>query len=1400
MDTSTGIINRSGRHDPPPATHCLKRFWKKQPQVISHLLAITLVFINCSVMNDINQLTVVTQISGRQKQQLDLLQNEFRTCQSSHSGGTEVVGIYGNDGGPDFVIYKCRVCNQYWACCLECAGTEGQRKPCFKKKQVFSHKSKQHNSKKNNGTQTNAQRNVSEVAQQMDTTVTTAGPAAVQSVKKSDIENKMDHSEFDQENDNNNEDNWDSIVDSEYTSIEDPLTKKRKPNNSLFSDDMLVTYLDCQNSASLGFLTTRNKRFFQYCNLRGQQATLQEAGIEYLIKTCNTDLTNVSLDIDHFKKIFTPPVSLQILLMDSARLSLHLGKKDRQLLCSTWKRIHDHAVQSDGLRGYPFPSTEEEIRKKYIEGKNSIIRNLPYPEVMTFENEDHIAFVSIEACIRDAIAFSDCRIQRIPEFQIKDYMSMCWLYTENDRNRSCEHPELVNAMLDFKRALQNNEIDNEFNNRTTSTSQMVCYCVGEDIEASHFVGNNNGYSDMDEVTFSGSYRYDDDCSLAESLQSSHAPIIDVSSVQSEEEYDACLDDMGDEDGTAATTMTPDIINEPPQIEITTDRKMYEDHPILKALQQETENILEGHNPQFNLDGSLFKPTQHPSRSKRALEIRYNCETRNSEDVAVSYLTFWSDDCDTNSQAMQGRAQVWVKTMTIATTDAYANLVENTYPVAIGRKGIDKGKVEEYHAQELARLQDPSLQPFFCGKSNKLVKCHFEVLTQLGDNPEKREINGLSRGNSNWHRRSFVAADHGYLINKGCLRACSSCTKKMISRYDSGSAGQFPLPSCQQCLNWDVLQDANENINLCPLPDSYPFHGKHIRGGRQVETPGNINRVINIGGKPYLKPFRITYNTLKAAVSEAHDGVSKFRWSQSSTMEFLKVEGFSQSSIDKIYEHAQRAKALYIAKQIPEADRKEEHWNYLAQETQNPGLFLPWPVPSLYSRPGVELQLHIEAVMHIGPLGIGKSTVNLIQRTQKLDKQEGAFRAENGRYLNSVRRLGLKWLKLMEYKTSKLHGWNASHYLGFIRIMPWFYQNYDQAKAGSTNEVLLPPEEEHATWNTKQCRYWLQLRRLNCKGKVAQLRERVAKELTKDPPPQPVEPPGVRADEIQALITSLFEVFTCILAKEVTPELINKTEHAIRIFLTNIDMLDQKTKAMKDPPFVISRYNFMCLLNIPEQMRTLGPLRNQWEGSNQGEGYLPNIKRKHATGIRLNWAKNLLSGVLRERALAHLLDTATASNWQRKCDISCLKNFVGEFRSYKSIAGVDHTLKETRCSRKKPLSIVLLCGDQPNNKGRIFVVIGNDCQLLELWMRTNIQSGKVKFGVSYYAFELVHKDMTTTDEWSAVLRQTSNPRIGFAVLLPLLEKEAIAEHCLFAMFSWEWQCLGPRHHSLSELVD
>ena len=56
---------------------------------------------------------------------------------------------------------------------------------------------------------------------------------------------------------------------------------------------------------------------------------------------------------------------------------------------------------------------------------------------------------------------------------------------------------------------------------------------------------------------------------------------------------------------------------------------------------------------------------------------------------------WSDDFDPDSTSKINGASVWFKMLTFLSKNLPSNALENTYPIAIGRKGEDYEIIEKH---------------------------------------------------------------------------------------------------------------------------------------------------------------------------------------------------------------------------------------------------------------------------------------------------------------------------------------------------------------------------------------------------------------------------------------------------------------------------------------------------------------------------------------------------------------------------------------------------------------------------------------------------------------------------------------------------------------------------------
>lgn len=777
---------------------------------------------------------------------------------------------------------------------------------------------------------------------------------------------------------------------------------------------------------------------------------------------------------------------------------------------------------------------------------------------------------------------------------------------------------------------------------------------------------------------------------------------------------------------------------------------------------------------------------HTSQSVRASHIakRANKCTTALPSI-ISYLVFWNDDVDLSSTCLQGRANATVRTMTIACPLDDNNRLENTYCIAIGEKDAPLDVIERKVIDELELLCD--FPKFYVGSSKSVQTAHFERLCSLGDQPARRSANYCTHGNGTFSAQFGRSADCKQLYPK--LKSCQNCTKKLVTRFKSCSSWQQPIPECDICLNWDTLNDSNASLSLFLPPKDYPCD--------DMDSLFPKGRVIHRDDKFYLKPFRVSYKSMMQAIELAHCKFVDDIWNKHNCDAFLKVEGLNTAIIDRFFLHATRAKALHLCPN--DSDLK-------AEAASNPCSFAMMQYPPQWIGPGVDLMSHVEAVMHLQFLGVVKTVMKTLQKVL-------AARHAKSEFTNNIARkrsrklveIKVDWFKFREYGGNKFGGWISESYVAMGKVMPWFYQDMMTAIPIKTMDIQPPANKHQSSWTKKENLHWLKSRGLDTKGYASDLRERVAQYLSGDEVPQPLPGCDVEEKDIEDTVTALLDMLRCTMSKSVNDSHIQRTDYAIRIFLSKFDSLDSKLGGKRDRvPAVISNYNFQSLMNIPFVMKEFGPLPYLWEGKVQGEGFLPQLKKFPWVGKRKNWHFHLLTKFYKDKAFSNILQGNSNKSLATRAPINNgLHAFSRQIHKHTSCADIYDRLNETEKLSKKPLFVIFVCSTLRNEKmnARIFSCAGDYNQFIELELNTDVPTFE-KLGLVYHTIQLKHKRSRNHLKplaWNIdIWPQLTNPRLGFGLALPLMEDVSEAKQAQFAVLSSNWEILT-RENNMEDLI-
>ena len=144
-------------------------------------------------------------------------------------------------------------------------------------------------------------------------------------------------------------------------------------------------------------------------------------------------------------------------------------------------------------------------------------------------------------------------------------------------------------------------------------------------------------------------------------------------------------------------------------------------------------------------------------------------------VVPCLLYLWSDDFDPINSIKKNRQSVWIITCTILVLSTKNEVVQHTYPIAVGRKGLDHSEVFSSLFEELKKLFLGELTVMYCTSLRYPVYVHAEIVSILADQLERRANTKLGAGNHMFHRR------WGFSCNMEAIRqyihACPSCIER-----------------------------------------------------------------------------------------------------------------------------------------------------------------------------------------------------------------------------------------------------------------------------------------------------------------------------------------------------------------------------------------------------------------------------------------------------------------------------------------------------------------------------------------------------------------------------------------------------------------------------------------------
>ena len=362
------------------------------------------------------------------------------------------------------------------------------------------------------------------------------------------------------------------------------------------------------------------------------------------------------------------------------------------------------------------------------------------------------------------------------------------------------------------------------------------------------------------------------------------------------------------------------------------------------------------------------------------------------------ITLWSDDFDAN-HTRKNRKSTWVQTITICPPKISSTSPLHTYPIALGTKNQNHDIVKEYFNKEIEKLRRCTLR--YSKSHNKLYPVIIEPLVISADRPERSSMNRILNHNGNSTKRWLFSER----ISRKNLPSCKLC---FVSRYkilNEESYSTSIMRKCNRCCDWVMSSDKKASMFL--PPEYYP---KKKHNDSPLPPDG---RDICKSASEKLKPIRVTYSHLVAAVKFGYWNYLHSVWSKAEIRSYFRLVGISSD---------------YVKTLINNADDFKKHLpvNNLILDSI--------PIPSMW-KSCYRLEQCIDAPMHLLFQGITNTIIDQGTEFLKGHRAWSSFGTSANLIIDKISLLNIEFCKvdLLQGSEFTTGGWIGESYLGFARI-------------------------------------------------------------------------------------------------------------------------------------------------------------------------------------------------------------------------------------------------------------------------------------------------------------------------------------------------------------------------------
>ena len=723
---------------------------------------------------------------------------------------------------------------------------------------------------------------------------------------------------------------------------------------------------------------------------------------------------------------------------------------------------------------------------------------------------------------------------------------------------------------------------------------------------------------------------------------------------------------------------------------------------------------------------------------------------------------WQDDYE-SQYAKKDRGSVWCKNITILGEPGTPRHL-CTYPIAFSTKGVDHQPVEKELEKDMLRFMGGGDNFFYSSRLGRQIRVHACLYVSLADQLERRPVTRTSSGNHTYHARFGYSIRFKALLDR--LPSCSNCRLLIRENLSAMYTGSYishacignDIPQCATCLSW--LHDLSLFPDVSyPAPSDYP--------PSELEDTGLIH------------PFRLTFDNLINAGYKAFENMCSGAWTAKQGEAYLDVhciiKDTKQDIITRASLHRQSSTNSGASEEVRAAfQEKLDELRLL-----NPDVLDAWEPPAIWRR-NASLVQHLDAPMHLIFHGIVKCMCPMtLDWLTNRRSHAGFFRYYARGILDPISRFSLDWCKLIEFGGS-FAGWLAENYVGLTKISLWFWSGILNV---SEDPAYEQPTTPYNRWNGHECKEWLKNHGVKDTSKItaAKAKEDVAQFMTRpEGPPAIPEIVGGSIEVLTSLYISLDRLVRVLMSYAYPVGAKDMTMLHILDFLNCFETF-RPVRAGREVPEWLSMYNFLCLLNLPEAIEKFGPLRLNYEGNSEGEGFIPMVKPLLSQGMRKNWQNNLAHRFFRIRAMKLVSRDARAfigneGTYDFEDNTPYKKKMFHKYRNWQQV--------QSDFLKGIPLSLIVL------RNGFVGAVVKDSESFVFVPVRL-LQFQSFHFGLNYFKAQLFERSDAGAITRNTINVGTAADFAAFVLLLPKLEKDyyVLSEDVSWTMVGSEYERLS-----------